>query len=121
MSQEHQVVAEEHDGDVHTGHPTPLTYFKVAITLSVLTALEFGLFYLEWLSYGIIPVMGFLSAAKFLLVAMFYMHLRYDKVGITIFGRDVPIFSLMFVAGLIVAAGVVFALMALFAFFTGGS
>ena len=120
MSQEHQVVAEEHDGDVHTGHPTPFTYFKVAITLSVLTALEFGLFYLEWLSYGIIPVMGFLSAAKFLLVAMFYMHLRYDNVGITIFGRDVPIFSLMFVAGLVVAAGVVFALMALFAFFTGG-
>ncbi len=119
MSQEQHVI-EEHSEDVHTGHPTPLTYFKVAITLSVLTALEFGLFYLEWLSYAIIPIMGFLSAAKFLLVAMFYMHLRYDKVGVSIFGRDVPIFSLMFVAGLIVAAGVVFALMALFAFFTGG-
>lgn len=120
MSQEHQIVAEEHNGDVHTGHPTPFTYFKVAITLSVLTALEFGLFYLEWLSYAIIPVMGFLSAAKFLLVAMFYMHLRYDKVAIGIFGREVPIFSLLFVAGLVVSAGVVFALMALFAFFTGG-
>ena len=107
--------------EAHTGHPTPLTYFKVAITLSVLTAFEFGLFYLEWLSYAIIPIMGFLSAAKFLLVAMFYMHLRYDRVGIAIFGRDVPIFSLMFVAGLVVAAGVVFALMGLFAFFTGGS
>ena len=65
--------------------------------------------------------MGLLSAGKFLLVAMFYMHLRYDKVGISIFGRYVPIFSLMFVAGLVVAAGVVFALMGLFAFFTGGS
>ena len=121
MSQE-QHVAEEHvEADVHTGHPTPFTYFKVAITLSVLTALEFGLFYLEWLSYSIIPIMGFLSAAKFLLVAMFYMHLRYDKVGVTIFGRDVPIFSLMFVSGLVVAAGIVFALMGLFAFFTGGA
>ena len=119
MSQEHQV-AEEHAGEVHTGHPTPFTYFKVAITLSVLTALEFGLFYLEWLGHSILLIMGLLSAAKFLLVAMFYMHLRYDKVAIGIFGRDIPIFSLLFVAGLVVAAGVVFALMGLFAFFTGG-
>ena len=120
MSQEHQV-AEEHSGEVHTGHPTPFTYFKVAITLSILTAFEFGLFYLEWLGHSILLIMGLLSAAKFLLVAMFYMHLRYDKVAIGIFGRDIPIFSLLFVAGLVVAAGVVFALMALFAFFTGGS
>lgn len=120
MSQEHQV-AEDQSGEVHTGHPTPLTYVKVAITLSVITALEFGIFYVEWIGHAIIPILTLLSAAKFLLVAMFYMHLRYDKVGISIFGRDVPIFSLMFVAGLIVAAGVVFALMGLFAFFTGVS
>lgn len=119
MSQEHQVAEEQH-GEVHTGHPTPLTYFKVAITLSVITAIEFGIFYVEWIGHGIIPILTILSVAKFLLVAMYYMHLRYDKVGIAIFGRDVPIFSLMFVAGLVIAAGVVFALMALFAFFTGG-
>jgi len=119
MSQEHQVT-EEHAEEVHTGHPTPFTYFKVAITLSVITALEFAIFYVEWIGHAIIPILTLMSAAKFLLVAMFYMHLRYDNVGISIFGRDVPIFSLMFVAGLIVAAGVVFALMGLFAFFTGG-
>ncbi len=119
MSQEHQVT-EDHSEEVHTGHPTPFTYFKVAITLSVITAIEFGIFYVEWIGHAIIPILTLLSAAKFLLVAMFYMHLRYDNVGISILGRDVPIFSLMFVAGLVVAAGVVFALMGLFAFFTGG-
>ena len=119
MSQEHQV-AEEHAEDVHTGHPTPLTYFKVAITLSAITALEFGIFYVEWIGHAIIPILTLLSAAKFMLVAMYYMHLKYDKTAISMFGREIPIFSLMFVAGLVLAAGVVFALMGLFAFFTGG-
>lgn len=122
MSQEnHPAQAHEEDaGEVHTGHPTPLTYFKVAITLSVLTAAEFGIFYVEWIGHGIIPILTLMSAAKFILVAMFYMHLRYDKLGLSIAGREIPVFSVMFVAGLIVAAGVVFALMGLFNFFTGG-
>jgi cytochrome c oxidase subunit 4 len=119
MSQEHQV-AGEHSAEVHTGHPTPLTYVKVAITLSALTAAEFGIFYISWIGHAIIPILTLLSAAKFVLVAMFYMHLRYDRVAIGIFGKNVPIFSLLFVAGLVVASGVVFALMGLLAFFTGG-
>lgn len=118
MSQEHNTAAQEDAGSVHTGHPTPLTYFKVAITLSVITAAEFGIFYVEWIGYGIIPILTLMSAAKFILVAMFYMHLRYDKLGINFAGREVPIFSVMFVAGLVVASGIVFALMGLFEFFT---
>lgn len=117
MSQEQMMAAEEHTDEVHTGHPSPLTYFKVAIILSVITAAEFGIFYVTWIGHAIIPILTLMSAAKFLLVAMFYMHLRYDKLGIRLAGREVPIFSVMFVAGLIVAAGVIFALMGLFSFF----
>ena len=73
---------------------------------------------MEWIGYGIIPILTLMSAAKFILVAMFYMHLRYDKLGINFAGREVPVFSVMFVAGLVVASGVVFALMGLFEFFT---
>jgi len=92
-----------HDMD----HPTPLTYFKVAMILVVITAIEVGVFYIEDLGRGIIPILVALSGAKFALVAMFYMHLRYDA----------RLFSVFFVAGLLLAFSVVFALLVLFQFF----
>ena len=92
---------------VDTGHPTPLTYVRVAVTLSVITGVEVAIFYVDWLGHGIIPILALLSGVKFALVLMFYMHLRYDA----------RLFSGMFVAGLIVAVGIVFALMGLFRFF----
>ena len=107
MSQEHQATIEGAAEAVHTGHPTPGTYFKVAMTLAIITAVEVGIFYLNFLGYAIIPILVLLSGAKFILVAMYYMHLKFDS----------RIFSTMFVAGFIVAAGVIFALMALFQFF----
>ena len=106
MSQETQTASESLEA-VHTGHPTPGTYFKVAMILTILTAIEVGIFYLKFLSYGIIPILALLSTAKFILVAMYYMHLKFDSV----------IFSSLFVTGLILAAVVVLALLALFSFF----
>ena len=91
----------------HTGHPTPLTYFKVAMTLSAITAAEVGLFYIEDLGHAIIPVLAILSAAKFAMVAMFYMHLRYDA----------RLFTGFFVGGLALAFMVVLAVLGLFKFF----
>lgn len=95
------------EAEVHTGHPTPGTYFKVAMTLVVLTILEVVLFLIEGLSYGIIPILAILSIGKFVLVAMYYMHLRFDH----------KLFYTMFVSGLVLAVGVVFALMGLFRWF----
>jgi caa(3)-type oxidase subunit IV len=92
---------------VHTGHPTPRTYFKVAMTLVVITAAEVGVFYIEALGKGIIPILVVLSTAKFALVAMFYMHLRYDA----------RLFSGFFVGGLVLAVLVVLAVLSLFKFF----
>ena len=89
------------------GHPTPLTYFKVAMILCVITAIEVGVFYIEDLGKGIIPVLVVLSGAKFALVAMFYMHLRYDA----------RLFSVFFVGGLLLAFSVTFALLGLFKLF----
>ena len=95
------------DAEVHMGHPTPATYFKVAMILTTITAVEVAIFFAEFLGYGIIPILALLSAAKFIIVMMYYMHLKFDS----------RIFSTMFVAGLILAAGVVFALMGLLRFF----
>ena len=89
------------------GHPTPMTYFKVAITLSVITAIEVAIFYATWLGHGIIPILVVLSTVKFALVVMFYMHLRYEA----------RVFSGLFVGGLALAGAMVLTLMGLFRYF----
>tara|TARA_B100000676_G_C17939041_1_gene765280 strand:+ start:354 stop:698 length:345 start_codon:yes stop_codon:yes gene_type:complete len=92
----------------HADHPTAGTYFKVAMALCILTALEVIAFeWFEWLSYGIIPVLGILSVIKFYLVIQFYMHLKFDH----------KLFSALFLTGVFLAIGVTFALMALFRWF----
>ena len=109
MAQNKDMSTETHLGsEDHSDHPTPLTYFKVAMTLSAITAIEVGIFYVEGLSYGIIPILTILSGMKFALVIMFYMHLRYDN----------RLFSTLFLTGLTLAFLVVIALLALFQFFT---
>ena len=108
MSQEESQVADQHSAEAaHTGHPTPATYFKVAMALSILTAIEVGIFYVTQIGYAIIPVLAILSVGKFALVVMYYMHLKFDS----------KIFSGMFFFGMFVATGVIFALMALFSWY----
>ena len=64
----------------HAEHPTAAQYFKVAMILTVITAIEVGIFYLEFLGIWIIPILFILSAGKFALVAMYYM-----QVGVKLF------------------------------------
>ena len=89
---------------VHTGHPTAGVYFKIAIILCVLTAIEVGIFYLEDIGHWMIPILTILSLGKFALVVMYYMHLKFDN----------KLFTIMFIAGLVLAAAVVSALLFLF-------
>ena len=91
----------------HSAHPSPRKYLMVASALVVLTAIEVGIFYIESLGKGIIPILFILSALKFALVGMFYMHLRYDS----------RLFSIFFITGLVLASLVTLALMTLFGMF----
>ena len=69
-------------------HPTWQTYTKIAITLFVLTALEVAAYEVvhrhapaglaTMLEPVVVEVLLGLSAVKFALVAMFYMHLKSD-------------------------------------------
>jgi cytochrome c oxidase subunit 4 len=93
--------------DESHSHPEPLTYFKVAMALIFLTALEVMVFYFEWLGYGIIPVLAFLSIGKFAIVVMYYMHLKFDS----------KLFTYVFLAALMLATVVILWLMALFGWF----
>lgn len=88
---------------VEEGHPTPKKYAQIGAILAVITAVEVAVFYVDALRPILIPVFLILSAVKFVMVAMFYMHLKFDN----------RLFTGAFASGLLVAAFVTIALMAL--------
>jgi len=66
----------------HVQHPTPAQYWKIAVVLAVLTAIEVGLYYInQAYDLGILNavLLLILAALKFVIVVGFYMHLRYEK------------------------------------------
>jgi cytochrome c oxidase subunit 4 len=105
----HTTAAHEH------AHPTPGVYAKVGFILFVLTALEVALYEITYgTSAGVmgdltsifVPLLLALSAAKFSLVAMFYMHLK----------QDPRLLSGLFVFPLIIAAIIIVSLAVLMAY-----
>ena len=79
-------------------------YLRVAAALVILTVLEVGVFYVPAFHVVLVPVLLVLSATKFTLVVMFYMHLKDDD----------KFFSFLFGAPLVIAVGVMVALLFLF-------
>lgn len=100
----------EHDH----AHPTWQTYTKIAVILFVLTALEVWCYEIVHrhspaalataLEPVVVEVLLLLSALKFALVAMFYMHLKSDG----------KLLTGIFVASLLLAAVIIGALMVIF-------
>ncbi len=88
------------------GLPGTGVYLIVAAFLVVLTLMELTVFYLRVLKPVLVPVLLILAAAKFSLVAMFYMHLRYDR----------PMLSAIFIFPLVIAAMLVTSLLMLFTY-----
>jgi cytochrome c oxidase subunit 4 len=80
----------------HTHHPTPAQYWKIAVVLAVLTAIEVAIYYIhKAFPLGSLNavLLVILAALKFVIVVGFYMHLRYEK----------PTASRFFTAGFILA------------------
>ncbi len=72
--------AQGHGGEgAHPHHPGAGIYVIVAAFLCVLTAMEITVFYVPALKTVIVPMLLVLAAAKFALIAMFFMHLKYDS------------------------------------------
>ena len=84
-------------------HASVSTYVYVALVLTVITALEVGVIYIRFLTPIIVPLLLAMSLAKFVLVVMFFMHLRYDARPL----------SALFVGPLLIALGLAVALMTL--------
>ncbi|HLH23034.1 MAG TPA: cytochrome C oxidase subunit IV family protein [Chloroflexota bacterium] len=85
------------------GHPTAQKYVAIGVILAIITALEVAVYYLE-IGPLLPPILLVLSAVKFSLVVLFFMHLKFDS----------RLFSSFFVGGLLLAGAVLIALMALF-------
>jgi len=85
-------------------HATTGTYLRVAAVLVIVTLLEVGIFYVPAFQGVLVPVLLALSALKFALVVMFYMHLKFDN----------PFFTFLFGGPLLLALGVAIGLLFLF-------
>ncbi len=94
-------------GEIHVG---TRTYVTVAAVLAVLTAMEVMVFYVEALAFAMVPILLVLMAAKFTLVALFFMHLKFDS----------RILSGILAWGLVIATGMIIALLAIFGKFAAG-
>jgi cytochrome c oxidase subunit 4 len=98
--------AEEEAAGVDHEHPGWSTYWRVAVVLTLITIAEVWVYYIPSFvaSRAFLPVLLIMSAVKFAIVALFYMHLRYDH----------KLFRTLFTGPLIVAMVTLFAMMFLF-------
>jgi cytochrome c oxidase subunit 4 len=97
----------DHDSAHEAEHPRDVLYIKVAAALFVLTGLEVYTSYAHWLGGAFLPILLTLMAIKFVLVVLFFMHLKFDA---KIFGR-------LFWAGFFLAVAVYSVALATFHFF----
>ena len=65
-------------------HPDAAEYVKVGVILAVITAVEVAIYYIDALAGALLVILLTLSAAKFVLVALWFMHLRFDNRLLTI-------------------------------------
>lgn len=66
-------------------HPSPARYVGIAVILAVVTAIEVGLFYVDLAKGLLITLLISLAIVKFSMVAMFFMHLKFDNRVFTVF------------------------------------
>ena len=94
------------DRDLHPRLPDPVahagvgTYVIVGAILTVITGLEFAVLYIRALTPILVPLLLVMSAGKFALVVLFFMHLRYDARAL----------SMLFTGALVIAIGLVVSL-----------
>ena len=78
---------------VEEHYPDEGQYIKVFLILLVITAFEVGIYYISGAEKEVIGLMVFSMIAKFTLVALYFMHLRFDS----------KLFRRLFVTGIVLA------------------
>jgi len=95
------VHAPNHSGEAK--HVSPSVYWRVGIILAVLTALEVGVVYVDALKGYVAFLLLLIGALKFALVAMYFMHLKFDS----------PVYSRFFAGGIALAVVLALAVVAI--------
>src|SRR4026209_2986174 len=96
-------------GEMHE-HPTWKEYKWVALILTLITVVEVWIYYTPFKQSALfVPALLIMSAVKFTIVVMFYMHLKYDH----------KIFRALFTGPLIIAMSTLVALLFVFGKFVG--
>lgn len=67
--------AEAHE----THHPSVGEYIEIGVVLAILTGIEVALYYAPIAREVTVPSLIVLTIAKFALVVMWFMHLRFDS------------------------------------------
>lgn len=62
----------------HRQHPSAKEYIRIGIVLAVLTGLEVASYYVDVNTSVLIPTLFVLALIKFVLVVLWFMHLRFD-------------------------------------------
>jgi caa(3)-type oxidase subunit IV len=96
--------------DEHADHPDSSQYIVIGIILAVFTAIEVAISFAAVPTRVAIPSLIVLTVMKFLLVVLWFMHLRFDSGW----------FRRLFVFGLFVALAIYAATISLM-LFAGGS
>jgi len=92
-------------GEVHE-HPTWREYKWVALILTLITIVEVWVYYTPFAKSALfVPALLIMSAVKFAIVVLFYMHLKYDH----------KLFKALFTGPLIIAMATLISLLFLFA------
>ena len=96
-------------GEMHE-HPTWREYKWVALILTIITIGEVWVYYTPLKDTGVfVPLLVLMSAVKFAIVVMFYMHLKYDH----------RLFRGLFTGPLTIAIATIVSLLFLFGKFSG--
>ena len=98
--------ANQHGHPHVTHHPTGNQYAMIALILTVITVVEVWAYYIPSFvaSPYFVPALLVMSAAKFAIVVLFYMHLKFDH----------KLFRALFTGPLIIAMCTIVALLFLF-------
>jgi cytochrome c oxidase subunit 4 len=100
--QTHGAPAGHADGE--HAHPGGAEYVRIALILGIITAVEVAIYYFDLNKATLIGSLIILSAAKFTLVAAFFMHLKFDS----------RVFTTFFAGGLVMAIAAFIAVLAMF-------
>ena len=74
-------------------HPSPRKYVWIAVILAIITAAEVAIYYVPALEDYLVPFLIAFALVKFIMVAAYFMHLKFDS----------KLFRRFFVTGIVLA------------------